>query len=241
MFRPTLRLALAASLFSLPALAAESPIQLGLALRTGYSLTKQDNLNANLLGLGVSGDYALGTDLALRGELAYFYTPGRTYRADLQAPATGQTAPDPLRSADTRKNKLEGLVLRFSAIRAIQSGWSLQGGLQVGNSRFTQEYVGNTINSSRSYQDTYNGVPTKSALSLSPFAGLQYDVDRDGALELNLIGQSYKAIDFRHTPGAPLVSGDPAKSGSHLVYAGDHLEEQSRIRLAVEFSYRFRF
>ncbi|MBI1753745.1 MAG: hypothetical protein HY014_11035 [Acidobacteria bacterium] len=241
MLRPIHRLTLAVSLFSLPAFGAEPPIQLGLVLRAGYSPAKQDNLNASLLGLGVSGDYALGSSLALRGELAYFYTPGRTYRADLQAPASGQTAPDPLRSADVRKNKLEGLVLRFSAIRALSSGWSIQGGLQAGNSRFTQEYVGNTINSSRSYQDTYNGVPTKSALSLSPFAGLQYDVDRDGALELNLVGLSYKAIDFRHTPGALLVSGDPAKPGSHLVYAGDHLEEQSRMRLAIEFSYRFRF
>jgi len=239
---PMLRSALLLALCGgLPALSADTPIQLGLALRTGYSLTTQDQLNASSLGLGLSADHSLSHALSLRGELAYVYNPGRTYRADLLPAAAGQSQPDPARSADVRKNKLEGLVLRVSAIRGLHQGWSLQGGLQLGNSRFTHEYIGNTVNTSRSYLDTYNGVPTKSALGVSPFAGVQIDLDKDGALELNLIAVSYKAIDFRHTPGSPLVSGDPTRPGSHLVYRGDHLEERSRMRLAVEFSYRFRF
>jgi hypothetical protein len=241
MVRPTLLLALAAGLFSLPTQAADTPLQLGLALRTGYSLVTQDNLNPSLMGVGLSGDYTLNSSLSLRGELAYFYEAGRTYRAGFLPPAAGQAPPDPTKSADSRKNKLEGLVFRMSAIQALQSGWSLQGGLQVGSSRFTQEYIGNTIDAKRLYQDTYNGVPTKSAFSVSPFAGVQYDIDRDGAVELNLIGLSYTAIDFQHTPGSPLMSGNPTQPGSHLVYSGDHLEEHSRMRLAVELSYRFRF
>ncbi|GLH73120.1 hypothetical protein GETHLI_16220 [Geothrix limicola] len=241
MIRSTLLVALAAGLVGLPARSAETPFQMGLALRTGYSLSTQDHLNPSLFGLGLSGDYALSSTQTLRGELAYFYEAGRTYRTDFLPAAPGQAQPDPTKSADVRKNKLEGLTLRLSGIQALSSGWSMQGGLQIGNSRFTQEYIGNTIDANRLYQDTYNGVPVKSALKLSPFAGLQYDIDRDGAVELNLIGLSYTAIEFQHTPGAPLVSGDLTRPGSHLVYAGDHLEERSRMRLAVEFSYRFRF
>jgi|GEM_PF-2920207 len=241
MIRPTIPLVLAASLFSLPAAAAESPFQLGLALRTGYSLTTSDNIHPFLMGAGISGDYALNKTLSLRGELAYFYRKGQSYRAELLPAAAGQPQADPENSGDMRKNKLEGLVLRLSGLYALDSACSLQGGLQIGNSRFTHEYIGQTADTDWTYTDTYNGVPVKSAFSVSPFVGVQFDVDRDSAVEVNLIGLSYTAINFQHTPGSTLLTPNPDRPGTHLVYQGDRLDEKKRMSMGVELSYRFRF
>jgi hypothetical protein len=131
---------------------------------------------------------------------------------------------------------------RFSYENAIDKTWSWQAGLQVGQAKFRHEYIGDIGNTNWSaYEDTYNGTPTKSVFTVSPFAGVSYRINQDSAFELNLLSLAYTAIDFHHAPGSAIVAGNPNVAGSHLVYAGDHLDEQKRNALHIEIGYTFRF
>jgi hypothetical protein len=235
-------------------LAQEKGIGYDLKLRAASGLSTNDHLNSSAFGLGLNVRYGFewGT---LNGELGYFYKPGRQYRAGYD-PAYNDTADavfNPAISVDSRKNSLSQVNARFSYEMAINKTWSWQAGVQVGKAKFRTEYIGdlgdtwtnpappyNTIDW-YSYEDTYNGTPTKSVFTVSPFVGLTYQINQDSAFELNLMSFSYTAINFRHTPGAPIVAGDPTVPGSHLVYAGDRLDEKKRNSLHLEIGYTFRF
>jgi hypothetical protein len=216
-------------------------LQFGLALRSGYTLNPQDNLNGYLLGLGFTVEHPLSETLTLKGELGYFYKPGRQYRAEFLPAAAGKPQADPAKSADLRKNQLEGLFLRLGAAWGFTEGWSLQGGLQLGNTRFSQQVIGQTLDTHQTYSDTYNSTPVKSAPSVSPYVGVEYALDANNVVELDVLALGYKAIDFRHTPGSPLLAGSTSTPGSTLIYQGDHLDERTRFAPTVEISYRFRF
>jgi hypothetical protein len=244
MIRPHAILAAAVSLLCLPANAAGDPLsglQFGLALRSGYTFNPQDNLNGYLLGLGFTVEHPLSDTLTLQGELGYYYKPGRQYNAAFLPAAAGRPQADPARSADLRKNQVEGLVLRLGAAWALTQEWSFQAGLQMGNSRFSQQVIGQTLDTHQTYSDTYNATPVKSAPSVSPFVGVGYTLDPNNVVELDVLALGYKAIDFRHTPGSPLLAGSTSTPGSTLIYQGDHLDERTRFAPTVEISYRFRF
>jgi hypothetical protein len=226
-------------------LAQEKGIGADFKLRAGYGLSTNDNLNSTLLGLGLNLRYGFdwGT---LNAELGYSYKPGSQFLVGFDAPAAGKSAADPANSVDSRKNSLDQVNARFSYERAIDKSWSWQAGLQVGKSRFRHEYVGEVagvdlVDPTLKYRDTYNGTPTKSVLTVSPFVGVSYQINGDSAFELNLLSLSYTAINFRHTPGAALAPGSPTGAGAHLVYVGDHLDEQKRNAIHVEIGYTFRF
>lgn len=222
-------------------LAQEKGIGFDLKLRAAQGLDTKDNLNASALGFGLNVRYGFdwGT---LNGELGYYYKPGRQFRNGYDPSATGTPAANPAFSVDSRKNSLSQVNARFSYERSINNTWSWQAGLQLGKSKFRHEYIGDVGDTNwATYEDTYNGTPTKSVFTVSPFAGISYHINRDSAFELNLISLSYTSINFRHTPGAAIVSGNPAVAGSHLVYAGDRLDEQKRNSLHLEIGYAFRF
>jgi hypothetical protein len=241
MKRPFLSLAIGASLVASPAQAADDPLQFGLALRSGYALNTEDHLMGYQLGLGLTLEHPLAQGLLLQGELAYFSRSGRQYLAGIQAPALGQPPADPTLSADLRKNALQGLVVRLGAEWALDPEWSVMGGLQMGDSRFSQEIIGQVQDTAQTYLDTYNSTPVKSVFAVSPYVGVQYSLDASNLVELDLLGLSYTAIDFSHSPGAPLVAGSTSQAGSSLVYQGDHLDSKSRFAPTVEIAYRFRF
>ncbi len=209
--------------------------------RIANGLNTDDHLQASAFGFGLNLRYGFdwGT---LNGELGYYYKPGRQFRAAYDAPAAGMPAADPDFSVDSRKNSLNQVNARFSYERHFQADWSWQAGLQVGSARFRHEYIGDVSDTGyATYEDTYNGTPTKSVLSVSPFVGVSYRINPDSAFEFNLISLSYTAINFRHAPGSAIVAGDPNVPGSHLVYAGDRLDEQKRNALHFEIGYTFRF
>ena len=235
------RVAAAVILGSSFLLAQEKGLGFDFKLRVANGLSTNDHLNAMAFGFGLNTHYGFdwGT---LNGELGYYYKPGRQYLASYDAPATGMPAADPNFSVDSRKNSLNQVNARFSYEKAIDKTWSWQAGLQVGQAKFRHEYIGDIGDTNwATYEDTYNGTPTKSVFTVSPFAGVSYRINQDSAFELNLLSLSYTAIDFHHAPGSAIVSGNPAVPGSHLVYAGDHLEEHKRNALQIEIGYTFRF
>lgn len=230
-----------AGLFAGLAGAAEPPLRAGLAFRTGNTFSGKDHLNDNLLGVGVSVDRALSETWSARLELSYLYKPGRSYRGVILAPAPGKPVASPSRSGEFKKNRLDALGLRGSGLFKLSDELSLVAGAQLGKSRFTHEYIGQTVDASATYYDTYNGVPTESVLHISPFVGMEWAYDKNFVFEVNLLGLSYTAIDFRHTPGSALVSGDKNKPGSNLVYAGDERATSRRMLPTLEVGCRFRF
>ncbi|NTW84854.1 MAG: hypothetical protein HGB30_01685 [Holophagaceae bacterium] len=207
-------------------------------LRASSSTTTQDNLNASAFGLGFNMRYAFG-ESALNAELGYFYKPGRQFRAPYDTPATGKTI-DPNYSVDSRKNSLNEVNVRLSYEKVLDKSWSAQFGLQIGQAKFRHEYIGDLGDTGwATYEDTYNGTPTKAALSLSPFVGFAYHINQDSAFEFNVVAQSYNAISFHHTPGAAQTNA----SSSYVsgAYVGDRLEENKRTSLHYEIGYVFRF
>ena len=227
-------------------LAQEKGIGFDFKLRAANGIDNQDNLQSSAFGFGLNLHYKAdwGT---LNGELGYYYKPGRQFRAALDAtdPSRLSTTPprpvDPTSSVDSRKNSLDQMNARFSYEQPITNTWSWQIGAQVGQSKFRHEYIGDVADATFFYEDTYNGTPTKSVFTVSPFVGVAYQINQDSAFELNLISLAYTSINFRHTPGAAIVSGSLATPGSHVVYAGDRLEEQKRNAFHLEIGYTFRF
>lgn len=221
-------------------LAQEKGIGFDLKLRAANGIDNQDHLQSSAFGFGLNihnkADW--GT---LNAELGYYYKPGRQYKAGLDATAAGQPVADPGSSVDSRKNSLNQVNVRLSYEQEFTTSWSWQLGAQVGQSRFRHEYIGDVADVAFTYEDTYNGTPTKSVFTVSPFVGLTYQINKDSAFELNLMSLSYTSIDFHHTPGAPIVSGSLATPGSHVVYAGDHLSEEKRNSFHLEIGYTFRF
>ncbi|MBS1766945.1 MAG: hypothetical protein JST05_06025 [Acidobacteria bacterium] len=216
-------------------------------LRAGAGLQTDDNLSRKVLGFGL--DFGYGFDFGRIGlEVGYQYKPGDQYLTPLSTPAAGAAAPVSNDVAgsfgfgclDSRKNTLDGLTARLSFQRDFSANWGWQGGIQLGGSRFRQEYIGNATDLN-TYFDSWQGTPTKSTLGVSPYLGVIYHVNKDSHLELNLIDIGYKSINFVHHPGSAVVAGDPNTPGSHVVYAGDHLEEASRHQLHLEIGYAFHF
>lgn len=217
-------------------LAQEKGIGFDLKLRVANGLDNEDQLQPSAFGFGLNTHYKAdwGT---LNAELGYYYKPGRQYKETVDLAAGGA---DLANSVDSRRNSLNQLNVRLSYEQPIDKTWSWQAGLQLGNAKFRQEYLGDVTDGS-TYEDFYNGTPSKSVFTVSPFVGVTYKVNEDSAFELNLMSLSYTSINFRHTPGAAIVSGDPTVAGSHLVYAGDHLDEQKRMSFHIEVGYTFRF
>jgi hypothetical protein len=236
------RVAAAVVLGSSFLLAQEKGLGVDFKLRVANALeTSNDNLQNSAFGFGLNLHYKAewGT---LNGELGYYYKPGRQFLAQLDPAAPGANAADPGFSVDSRKNSLNQVNARVSYEQAITNTWSWQAGLQLGVSKFRQEYIGDIGDTGwATYEDTYNGTPTKSVFTVSPFVGATYQINQDSAFEFNLLALSYTSINFRHAPGSAIVSGDPTIPGSHLVYAGDHLDEQKRYSIHLEIGYTFRF
>ncbi len=221
-------------------LAQDNGVGFELKLRAASALTAQDNLNTSAFGMGLNMRYAFG-ESALNAELGYFYKPGRQFLAPYLAPAAGKPAAYPGYSVDSRKNSLNEVNVRLSYEKVLEKNWSAQFGVKIGQAKFRQEYIADIADSTGGavYEDNYNGTPTKSALSLSPFVGFVYHLNQDSAFEFNIVSQGYTAINFCHTPGATLLN--TPKPGVNGVYAGDRLEENTRTSLHYEIGYVFRF
>ena len=172
-------------------------------LRAGYGLaTNDDRLDRRTLGIGFEAGY--GTLKSRFGvELGYQYKPGNQFLTDpaALAVAPGSTI-DPTQSVDSKKNQLGGLMGRFSYERQIGASafhWRL--GVQVGGAKFRQEYIGD-VTDGATYEDTYNGIATKTTLAISPLAGLRWDIDPEEGLELNVMSLGYTSANYVHVAGA---------------------------------------
>lgn len=213
----------------------ESGFSSALKLRAGFGLSApEDNTNRSLLGLGFEFGYGFAWG-RLSAELGYQYKPGNQYMTDV---STMPTAPgmtvDPSQSVDSRKNQLSGVMGRFSYERHMAEhpfSWRL--GVQVGGTKFRQEYIGDVTNGT-TYEDTYNGTVSQNSTALSPFVGMSWDIDRDQKLELNLLALNYTSANYVHVAGTV-----PNGSGGHTAW--DYVATQKRTVPHLELCYVLRF
>lgn len=203
--------------------------------RAGYGLGKaQDQLSRKAFGMGFELGY--GASLGRFGvELGYQYKPGNQGMADLGSMPTAPGATvDFTQSVDSRKNQLGGVTARLSFERPLPGmGFSWRAGLQLGGAKFRQEYIGD-VTDGATYEDTYNGIVTKSTNALSPFVGLTFALDGDSALEVNLLGLAYTSARYTHVAG---TVADP--NGGHTAW--DYVTTTKRTVPHLELCYVLRF
>jgi hypothetical protein len=210
---------------------SEFKLRTGLALGTAVSSTAtsgDDHLTRRTLGAGLNLGYQFGKH-SISAEFGYQYKPGDQYLVDItQTPRTlGLEAPNPAFSVDSRKNTLSGVTLRVSYERTLDEDWSLRGGVQLGGGKYRHEYIGD-VTDGATYENTYNGTPTKSSTPVSPFVGATYRFNPASSLELNLISVAYTSIYNVHT----------LQANAH---GADALQASNRRQVHFEIGYVFRF
>ncbi|HJV48691.1 MAG TPA: hypothetical protein VJ549_05400 [Geothrix sp.] len=214
----------------------------------GQADSLHDHLAGRVFGMGFEVGYShpLGRFSA---ELGYLYKPGDEYRYDTWSTAAGKTV-DPRYSADARKNSLDGTTLRLGYERDPKAEWTWGAGLQFNFTRFKHQVMGTVSDGYSSqndpydprpagavaatYLDTYNGTPTKSALGVSPYAGIHYRIDESSGLEANVLLLNYTSANYVHVAGTVADT-----TGGHT--AADSLDTRSRFVPHIEIAYVFRF
>jgi hypothetical protein len=205
--------------------AADRQASFGLKMRAQGGLQTEDGMRN---GFGFGGSFAMPLGPGeLAAELGYQYFSGSQYLEPIKP------GPYPLSSAnsiDSRKNSADGLALRLSFGMPISQGWGWQIGGSVSKLKGRHESTANWGAAA-----AYGGwamVSEKSAITLSPFAGLTFDLSERGRLELNALLASYKMPTVE--PGYP--AGATGFNRVVPVYG-----DKSINKLKIELTYGFRF
>ena len=228
------------ALLGTPAMTQEGPWSVGLNLRGAIQPTsREDNLKPVYMGFGVEVGYKLDWG-NLSAEAGFLYKPGDQYLYDISKMNYELWAPDPSRSVDSRKNKVEGITLRLAYEKPLER-FSVKGGLMLGQLKYKQEVVGHVESGwqtvggeQRRYIDAYNDVPEKGNLSISPFVGINFPFLDHMKIELNLVALNYKNIDYHHVAGTVWAEG-PYQTTK------DYMTESSRFIPHLEVTFGFRF
>jgi hypothetical protein len=230
----------------MPAFAQDgNGIDLQFRARTGYGMDSKDNLTHRTIGLGLELGYTLPFG-RLAGEVGFQYKPGDQYAYDWSsAPKLDGIVLQPNLCGDNRQNSLQGLTFRVAYEYGL-SGLIVRGGVQIGGAKFRQDVRANVayrnpdVYGTANITDAYAGNFTQSDLAPSPFIGIGYRLGQNSAVEINVLGLSYKAIDYVHVAG----TGTTANGGTNnpgYNNSKDYFEENSRMIPHVEIAYVFRF
>jgi hypothetical protein len=150
------------------------------------------------LGCGFELGYKVG-DGRITGELGYAFQSGDQFLANTSDMAINgaKVTIDP-KSIESRKNKIEGLLVRIGYEAPLQEDLSWRAGLQFGGNTFKTQVIGNTYTSASTTPDSYWYVGQKTASTPSPFAGLSWKIDSNSSVEVNAVFLSYTSIDYKH-------------------------------------------
>ena len=189
-------------------------------------LSSEDGVR-NGIGLGFDVGMPLGKDAKVDVELGYRYLTGSNQLVPFAANALNATLDY---STNFQKNTVEGFVLRGAYSHSFgMPDLSWHAGLSVNFLKSRMDAIGDIRNPAtpKVSQGSWAISPEKNGVSASPFAGLGYDLGQSGAVELNLIMDSYKQVtldpNFTTTPVTPSL-------GSRTVNT-----------LKIEVGYTFRF
>jgi hypothetical protein len=228
-------------------------------IRLGYTpSTDVSQLRHYYQGFGLNLGYGFASG-KLAAELGYFYNTGDPFvtapdgtKAGTVHYADGTTAAgqamDPAHAIDDKRNELSGFTVRVSWQAKINEGWDWQAGLQLGT-QFKHQYIGDARSltataGGATWEDTYQGVPREGGINISPYAGVSWKIDKDSALEFNVMLLRYNAIDYHHYAGTGtyVTTGSAAGlNNTDYPFAYDKLEKNSRMVAHLEIAYVFHF
>lgn len=220
-----------------PGAFAADPVDVQFKVRTALGFARPtDHLTRKSLGCGLE----LGFNTAagrFSAELGYQYKPGDQYLEDVSAfpVAPGANPADPKASVDSRKNQLDGLTLRLAYGNALSRSVGWQAGIQIGGSRFRQEYLADLGDTGwNTWEDTYHGTLTRTTIAVSPYVGLVFKVNEGSSVEINLLGLRYRTANYVHVAGTVPDWGE-----GHT--ASDSVALKNRMVPHAEIAYAIRF
>jgi len=238
--------ALLAIALGVPALAQDQDragIDVQFRARFGYGLQAKDNLSHRAIGLGLELGYTTPFG-RFAGEVGFQYKPGDQYSYDWETLLEKQL-PDANAYAggDRRRTHLQGTTFRVSYEYDLQNNCMVRGGVQLFGTVFRQEVIGSvqywpkgqSVAGSNLRRDTYAGPFRQStSASPSPFLGVGYRFG-SSAIELNVIGLGYTAIDYVHVASLDHPAGYGDNNDK------DYRVENKRMVPHIEIAYAFRF
>lgn len=181
----------------------------------------------NGLGFGFNLGIPLAKDSKVNLEVGYRYLTGDG-RNVLVPNAFGYVvAQDGTgNSANFQKTNVSGYTVRgtYAAPIADKFGW--QAGVQLNFLKSRMDAVSD-FRGGTSGVGSWANSPEKTGSTFSPLAGVTYNFNEAGGLELNLIMDSYKQ-----------VTSDPVFTGTNVTQA---LGSKNVNTLKLEFGYTFRF
>lgn len=223
---------------------AEQGLSVDMKIRAGYALGLPEGLGRTNYGFGMNLNIPVASGQIFT-EVGYHWKGGRDYREGYEAPAPGKNPVLLSQSADVRHDRLSGVAVRLGWVQGFRPNLSWQVGVMLGGTQHRNQAIGTVISydykngkgtpGTNDYLDTYTVSPSKGAVVPSPFAGLQWNLGEVGALELNLLHLSYKAVHYVHIPG-----GNGPKP-AHNDFPLDTVRTQSRSSLHLELGYAFHF
>lgn len=230
--------------------AQETGISTAFKLRGLLSSTAKDHgLTNGVFGHGISLGYGMGLEVGwgigpgrITGEVGYSVTTGDAFLAEVaKLPIHGTgVAVTAGNSFESRKNKLDGLLLRVGYEAPLAENLTWRAGLQFGGTKFTHQVVGNingTVGADPDavppvpgtpFHDSYWHVGTKTSMTPSPYGGVTYSFDANSSLEIGLLLLQYKALDYRHVVNSATNQFDT-------------VGEKKRSVPTLEIAYVFRF
>jgi hypothetical protein len=207
----------------------------GLKLRGAVQADwRKDNLMPVYTGFGIECGYQFAWG-RLSAEAGFLYKAGRQYKDDLtKMKFDNNVGYNPEWSVDSRKNQVDGVVLRLAYEKPL-NGFSVRGGIQLGSLKFRQEYIAD-VTDDENYEDTYNGVIDKGNMSISPFVGISFPFLTHHFIELNVVALNYKAINYVHIGGTVLDWG-----AQNTQTGKDYIAESTTFTPHIELTFGFRF
>lgn len=212
-----------------------------------------NNTFAGNMGFGAGFGVEMGLDAGkgqFKAELGYSVLPGDEYLTNVgnQAiqPVPGSTVKvNMATSVESRKNKLEGMLLRLGYEGVCTPTISWRAGLQFGGNKFTHQVLGNvngTIDTPQPqnpapappvpdkvvpFTDSYHYVGSKSSMAPSPYVGGTWKFDESSALEFGVLFLQYSDLTYIHV------------ANSQNQY--DTIPSRNRVEANLEVAYVFRF
>ncbi len=195
-----------------------SPLSLKLRFQGGFETTEGMR---NGFGVGVNYAYKIGPG-ALNAELGYQYFSGKQYRQPIGTNPFGLTDAT---AVDSRKNSTDGIALRLGWSQEIVKDFGFQVGVSIAKLKNHNESIG-TFGSTGQY-GSWELATYKSWMTASPYAGVKWDLNEIGALELNVIFACNK-----------VTTVDPVYGTTTTGY---QIGEKSVNKPKIEIGYTFKF
>jgi hypothetical protein len=183
-------------------------------------------------GFGLEVGYGVGTG-RITGELGYSVQTGDQFKANISSMAGSDSTVtvDTANSIESRKNKVDGLTLRFGYEAPLTTSMTWHAGLQFGGNKFTHQVIGNvagTYGAAKTpYTDSYWSASTKNSMAPSLFGGVALNLNEESAIEFGVTLLQYTSLNYQHI--------------AHSNNSNDTIATSNRIVPTFEIAYVFRF